>query len=322
MKALLLVFLASLCFGTAQCQWTGTTDIYKTVTGGNVGIGTTTPLGKLHVSGAGTEIESILENTTDGYTKFSFTSNNKKWSLTKRNSSESDAFQLYHYNGTQWIFPAYMSFLTNGNLGVGTATPLGKLHISGAGSDVESILENTTDGNAKITFSSNTKMWSLTKRNSSEGNAFQLYFNNGTQWIFPAYMTFLPNGNMGIGTIAPGTNKLAVEGTIAARKVVVTMSASFPDYVFKKEYRLPSLSNVARYIRSNGHLPEMPTADSVQKNGLDLGSNQTLLVKKIEELTLYIIEQNKKNEEQSRELKTQRERIDRLERLMDERAKK
>jgi len=98
---------------------------------------------------------------------------------------------------------------------------------------------------------------------------------------------------VGIGTTSMGTNKLAVEGTIAARKVIVTAQVPFPDYVFDPGYGLLPLDSLSRFVRANHHLPDVPSADSVAKNGLDLGGNQAQLLKKIEELTLYVIDQNR-----------------------------
>jgi len=89
---------------------------------------------------------------------------------------------------------------------------------------------------------------------------------------------------------------VAVNGTIEARKVLVTQANPFPDYVFDSGYRLPSLEELNRYILSNHHLPEVPSADSIEKSGLDVGAGQVILLKKIEELTLYLIQQGKKVE--------------------------
>lgn len=100
------------------------------------------------------------------------------------------------------------------------------------------------------------------------------------------------DGTVGIGTANTGSNRLAVDGSIGARKVVVTQNA-FADYVFDEDYPLPSLDSVSRYIKTNHHLADIPSADSVAKNGLDLGDNQTQLVRKVEELTLYILQQQK-----------------------------
>lgn len=108
-------------------------------------------------------------------------------------------------------------------------------------------------------------------------------------------------GNVGIGTSTP-PEKLSVEGTIAARKVKVTQ-ALWPDYVFDKKYKLLSLEEVERYIQKNSHLPAVPSASEVQKEGIDVGDNQAMLLRKIEELTLYLIEQNKKIVELEKNLK-------------------
>ena len=90
--------------------------------------------------------------------------------------------------------------------------------------------------------------------------------------------------------------KMDVNGDITTRKVKVTQ-AGWPDYVFHKSYQLPTLEEVERYIKKHQHLPEVPSADNIAKDGLDLGDNQSILLKKIEELTLYVIEQNKKIEQ-------------------------
>ncbi|GAA0557262.1 hypothetical protein GCM10009415_44030 [Chitinophaga japonensis] len=103
------------------------------------------------------------------------------------------------------------------------------------------------------------------------------------------------NGNVGIGTTNPGTYKLAVEGTIGARKVKVTQSG-WADFVFHPDYQLPSLYEIEKYITTNRHLPDIPAAAEVEQEGLDLGEMDKKLLQKIEELTLYIIRLNKKNE--------------------------
>ncbi|HRQ49371.1 MAG TPA: hypothetical protein PLR74_02480 [Agriterribacter sp.] len=107
------------------------------------------------------------------------------------------------------------------------------------------------------------------------------------------------SGNVGIGTSSPQA-KLAVNGDIYSKKIKVTASG-WPDYVFSAQYRLPKLSEVEDFIKSNGHLPGIPSALEVEESGLDLGDNQALLLKKIEELTLYVITLNKKVEELEKE---------------------
>lgn len=104
-------------------------------------------------------------------------------------------------------------------------------------------------------------------------------------------------GNVGIGTLNPNGYKLAVAGTAIAQKVkVIAAATNWPDYVFHKEYVLPSLQDVAQYIATHQHLPEIPSASEIEKNGLDLGEMNKQLLKKVEELTLYIIQQQQETE--------------------------
>ena len=110
-------------------------------------------------------------------------------------------------------------------------------------------------------------------------------------------------GKVGIGTTTPQAT-LAVNGDIFAKKIKVTQTG-WPDYVFHSNYQLRSLSEVHEYIQQYHHLPEVPSAQEIEKNGLDVGDNQATLLKKIEELTLYVIEQNKKLEEQLKMLEEQ-----------------
>lgn len=102
------------------------------------------------------------------------------------------------------------------------------------------------------------------------------------------------SGYVGIGTLTP-QSLLAVNGQITAQKVKVTMTG-WADYVFDKDYQLPSLQWLENYIKENRHLPDVPAADSITSKGLDLGEMNALLLKKLEEQTLYIIEMNKKIE--------------------------
>ena len=97
------------------------------------------------------------------------------------------------------------------------------------------------------------------------------------------------NGNVGIGNPNPDA-KLAVSGQVHAQEVKVSITVPGPDYVFDKEYKLTSLEDIKTYIDQNKHLPEVPSATEVEKNGVNLGEMNALLLKKIEELTLYVIE--------------------------------
>jgi len=105
-------------------------------------------------------------------------------------------------------------------------------------------------------------------------------------------MTILENGNVGIGTLAPDY-EFTVAGRMYAREVKVKITAGTgPDYVFAKDYSLPPLENIKTYINTFKHLPEVPSAVDMEKDGVNISEMNMLLLKKIEELTLYVIDQN------------------------------
>lgn len=98
-------------------------------------------------------------------------------------------------------------------------------------------------------------------------------------------------GNVGIGITTP-SEKLSVNGNIRAREVKVE-TANWPDYVFAKDYQLPSLVETERYIKEKGHLIGIPSAEEVKANGFSLGEMNARLLEKIEELTLHLIAKDK-----------------------------
>lgn len=102
-------------------------------------------------------------------------------------------------------------------------------------------------------------------------------------------------GSVAIGTVNPGTHALAVEGTIGAREVKVNTDV-WPDFVFEEDYELQPLSEIETFIKENKHLPDIPSEAEVKENGISVGEMNAKLLQKIEELTLYILEQNKRIE--------------------------
>lgn len=107
-------------------------------------------------------------------------------------------------------------------------------------------------------------------------------------------MTINQSENVGIGTTSPD-EKLTVNGKVKAKEVVVTQSG-WADYVFDPDYVLMPLPALAAFIEKNGHLPRVPTAQTVEANGAHVGETQVMLLEKIEELTLYAIEQHRRAE--------------------------
>ncbi len=114
-------------------------------------------------------------------------------------------------------------------------------------------------------------------------------------------MRLTGDGNVGIGTTNTQGYRLAVNGNAIFIKVKVKQYSTWPDYVFYSPFELLPLKDLEKYLERNKHLPDVPSAKEVEENGLDLGDNQSVLLKKIEELTLYIIGINKKVEKLSAE---------------------
>jgi len=116
------------------------------------------------------------------------------------------------------------------------------------------------------------------------------------------------DGNVGIGTFATNGNMLAVKGTAVFLKAIVKApNTVWPDYVFDSSYNLLPLVGLKHFLTENKHLPDMPTAGTVEKDGIDLGNKQAMLLKKVEELTLYIIELNEKLEALSKQSNVSKE---------------
>ena len=182
--------------------------------------------------------------------------------------------------------------LTTGTdkVGIGTANPEARLDIQGG--DV--LLDNAQYIRFEQSNGDNKAVIGFTSANITEihmgASGATVFKGSGNNEL----MRITTNGDVGIGTTNP-QSKLAVAGIITAQEVKVT-STGWPDYVFGDDYNLMPLAEVAAYIASNGHLPEVPTSDEVTANGLSLGASQALLLKKIEELTLYMIEMQKEND--------------------------
>jgi hypothetical protein len=271
--------------------------------GGFVGIGTAAPASALHVLDANATLLTLERFNSAGGMNIQYKNNTYSIYAGLNTNGGFSVGTTPNFN-TNGILTA----TSGGNVGIGTYIPNAKLDIRGTllTSGTTANLDPSDVVHGNISYLANSgQMIMGWNRNAGAGEtafisnpglggqggfAFYNYDNSGAE---SQLMWIQGNGNVGIGTTDPKGYKLAVNGGVIATAVTVKLYANWPDYVFKKDYQLPSLTAVKTYIDQNQHLPEMPSAEEIAKDGLNLGEMNRLLVKKVEELTLYLIEKDK-----------------------------
>ncbi|MDB5274667.1 MAG: hypothetical protein JWO58_3034 [Chitinophagaceae bacterium] len=187
-------------------------------------------------------------------------------------------------NATSPSFTEKVRLTTAGNFGIATTSPQSKLHVN----DVVQVTGSTTPSNTKagLTAGENSTYTWL-----QSNTAKPLALNptpSSTQYVA---IGFTP----GAYTVPSGYS-LAVKGNIIAEGLLVKLVGSWPDFVFDKNYKLMPLNNLETYIAANKHLPEIPSASEMEKEGVNTAEMDKMLLQKIEELTLYVIQQQKEIE--------------------------
>jgi len=245
---------------------------------GNVGIGTTEPNVKLDVNGS---IRIPIANNTEHYSPgivlsssddFSYNGqylNHYGFGFFKPTNGCCNGAYISGFSGVQMFTggESRITVLQNGNVGIGTVEPGANLSVKNCGTFRIGPWEfqDITSG-YKLTL----KRWSLTQTGSEiSDDAFELVVttNNNTD--------------------------MHLKGQFFCKEVYITEDIIWPDYVFAKDYSLMPLSEVEKFINKNSHLPDVPSAKQIKENGQSLGEMNTILLKKIEQLMLYILEQKK-----------------------------
>jgi hypothetical protein len=222
--------------------------------------------------------------------------------------------------GNSWVGTNNFNGNVNiiGNMGIGTSNLTAKLNVVGnslltrdgageccsGGNYTLAIAENTIITNNKASISFHNAGFDEGKMELSKDIGFRSikFFDHQNQGLGidvkgKAYI----QDNVSIGTTNTSLYKLAVEGTIGARKLKVTQD-TWADHVFKPNYKLRPLNEVEAYIKKYKHLPDVPSENEVIGKDIDISETQALLLKKIEELTLYIIQIKKENIEIKKKL--------------------
>ncbi|MCK4662166.1 MAG: hypothetical protein KAT68_04830 [Bacteroidales bacterium] len=268
----------SISVGGSSVWSTSGSNIYRS--NGNVGIGTNNPNLLLSVSSStGGGLISVIDTENDessanpylayyygtsptrlGYVGYGSTGNNDLYVT-------NDKGGLRFRDNTGEVM-----YVNGGNVGIGTTDPDYKLEVdAGQGKGI------------KLTTNHQPNTW---------GNAL-LIETQGSQYT-KAITVMGPDNTQTFRVLGNGETK--IENKLYANEIEVKIGV-FPDFVFNKDYNLKSLDEVESFIKENKHLPDVPSENEVKENGLNLGEMDAILLQKIEELTLYIIEQNKRIEE-------------------------
>jgi len=341
-------------FGIATSNNLQSSTLFNITTAGNVGIGTNVPANKLHiidVTGTNTLNLQLSTNTlgeTIGVAFGTQPGNRTKAAITGVNTNSGNAGgALAFYTNAGASLNEVMRISSAGNVGIGNAAPGTSLHVGpggvfsmrdGAGSSFTPELINSQTsgvaglGVAVVDGTNNPRIGLFADQPNNIVGISTVYSANSPAFVYRGAGTgevfrITPAGNMGIGTANPD-QKLTVKGTIHSSEVIVDTNIPTPDYVFDKTYDLPTLTSVKSYIDKNHHLSEIPSASEVTKNGQRVGEMNMLLLKKVEELTLYLIEKDKqvKALEQQRDmvqqqketLQEQQAQINQLKKQVDE----
>ncbi|WP_299158460.1 hypothetical protein [uncultured Tenacibaculum sp.] len=291
---------------------------------GKVGIGTTNPSERLDIEGEGITRMKLKTNSTTDMTGIIF-QGARSTGLTSSHFIVTDGPSHY---GLKMNADEYLKFQTNGvdrmfiesggDIGIGTTNPDAKLHITDSGlSSVTSFQINNRfkfRGDGVFSWGANSDYGFLSWDTGKAIIAGRSDNNLSFQTSGTEKMVIKTNGDIGIGTNDTFGYKLAVNGRIGAKEVKVEVSSQWPDYVFTNTYKLPTLKEVEKHIQEKGHLKDIPSAKEVIENkGIELGEMNRKLLQKIEELTLYTIQQEKK----IKELEKDRKRLNRLEEKVD-----
>ncbi|WP_343321640.1 hypothetical protein [Sphingobacterium multivorum] len=231
------------------------------------------------------------------------------------------------------LINATFLFTGEGNLGIGSSVPRTRLDVQPPIGNISTgvfrsngeqswghalalVTDKAAGDDPKLLFSyrNRTKQWSIGgTQNSTTFNIMEDggdgFHGNG---FGAARLTVMPGGNIGIGTSNPQA-KLAVEGNILAKEIKIKTDINVPDYVFEPDYDLKSLEEIESYVKANKHLPEIPSAKQIQADGLDLAEMNLLLLKKVEEMTLQLIQMNNEMKKQAEKIEGQAEKIQLLE---------
>jgi hypothetical protein len=324
------IMLAFLGLNEAVGQWTYNGSHIYNLNSGNVGIGTNSPSYLLHVRKNTTGPTIAIHNSGGiGGAQFEMIDLNSgaDWKFKATNNG---GFKIRDHGSSLDVIVVEPNSAANciyvdqyGRVGIGSSSPMDKFHVEGDVSMHTSYpfitLDNTsTSGNAGFIFESDGAYRGWLYYNDASDHLL-INAESGTGWRTD--LVIKSSGDICMGTSSPAVGyRLSINGKVACEEVLVELDANWPDYVFTQDYNLMSLSDLEKNIRENNHLPGLPSAIEVEENGFHLADMQRRVLEKVEELTLYTIEQGKqiedlkmKNNRQEEQIQELQQKISRLE---------
>jgi hypothetical protein len=282
------------------------TERFRINQDGNVSIGVSSPLAKFHVNGS-----ALFSNITTSPTSAAYIRGNSAYSTattpdyTWWNNDQTGFFHPannvigFAINGTE-----KMRITSTGQVGIGTSTPIQNFEVNGA----MKLAGGIQKGGTSAIPTADLGLYSLDPytwmRFVTNNQPMKFYTDGGTNPIGATErLSIESDGKVLIGTTSmsgfmglPGSYLLYVQQGILTEKVKVALanSSSWADYVFEEDYKMMDIDQLESYVNTNKHLPGVPSAEEVSKNGIDVATMDAKLLEKIEELSLYIIEQNKR----------------------------
>jgi hypothetical protein len=332
MKKIYLLLIATiLLINLSFAQWTTSgNNVY--LNSGNAGIGTTNPTSKLAITGnsssyTGADLSISRTSSLSGVGNSPVLQfNDLATGYGSIIQSYLGQLQFFSVTGGSWS--ESMRILGNGNVGIGTKTPMGLLSLNNQ-------IPNTNNSNNPINYVAThgvsgqailnsyyvlnpdgsgpypryLDIASVGQPDGTNGGSNIRFLTNAVAYDSPVIerMRISASGNVLIGKTSQANTGyiLDVAGNVRANQIVVNSTGA--DFVFATSYRLNSLSFLKKYINQNHHLPEIPSAKQMQAEGLNVGDNQVKLLQKVEELTLYLIEKDKQlTEEQAKNVELEK----------------
>ena len=267
----------------------GASDYFHLENGGDIGIGTSNPGAKLEVVDAFNPIRTTTTGANN-YTTYLTQNGHIGYSGVQHGDFDMDfGTSAHNDNGKVHLVIRNSPGLTideERKAGIGTEDPLAKLHVED--DEHQLVLRNRDQ-------QSNTWYMGASKDTWGVGGQ-KLVIDDDSQSGLPILCLHSTEESVGVATAYAHANyKFAVKGTMIAEDYHTAPFANWPDYVFADDYRLRSIEEVKQSIDEQGHLPNIPSAEEIAKNGFLLGEMNRKMMEKIEELTLYVIQLNENN---------------------------